>query len=190
MGVNPSLSKLQWKANTLVLSRKSIFSVPFFSVPKSSFKCSFTHVPSNRTHIPRCPVDYRGLRAIMVLLRGLSSTFRMDRFFWWPLFARVCAFAGAECLFSAMMDSTSHRCAPVWLSCHIFLFVLGRLHVFFVCHFSISTTTITTYFLWKSNMPFLINREYCVNSSRGLSVADADIFARLIQSLSHLSRNC
>lgn len=93
--------------------------------------------------------------------QGLSSPFRTDRFF---LVTSICqglfAFAGAECLFSGMMDRTFHQCPPIWLSCHIFPHS-------YVDNLSRYTTTIIQYFL--CNRASLVNYQYFVNSSRTLN---------------------
>lgn len=173
-------------------TRKSTFNVPFFSEPKISLreKRSFPCVPSNRTHMqPSCPVDYRGLRAIMVLLRVYPLHWE-----WTGSFGDL-YLPGSLCFCRDWMSISrldgpylSPVSSNLAIMSYIPTFVSGQLH--FCAILSLYTTTVIGYFLWKSRLAFLLNRQCFVNSSRSLSITDADIFAHLIQRLGHLSPNC
>lgn len=152
-------------------TRKSTFNVPFFSEPKY-FLC----VPSNRTHMqPSCPVDYRGLRAVMVLLRvyPLHSE-RTGSFGDLSLPGSLCFCRGWTSIFRHDGPYLSPVSSSLAIMSYIPTFVLGQLH--FCAILSLYTTTVIRYLLWKSSLTSLINRQCFVNSSRSLLITDADIF--------------
>lgn len=148
------------------------------------------HQTAPTSHLPVLWITITGLRAIMVMLRVYPLHSERTSSFgdlYLPGSLYFCR-TWMSCIILVMMDCTSYQ--TVWLSCHIFPHSYSDNYTFVFAILSLQAITIISYFLWKSDMPVRINAGYCVNSSRGLSIADADIFAHLIRSLSHLSHNC
>lgn len=131
---------------------------------------------------------YRGLTAIKALLRVCPLHSEQSGSFGDLYLPGSLYFCRTWMSILVTMDPTSYH--PVWLTCHIFPHSYSDNYTFVFAILSLQAITIISYFLSKSDMPFRNNAGYCVNSSRGLSIAVADIFAHLIRSLSHLSHNC